>query len=139
MAKKTKKTTPHKAKAAKPARRGGGISAREVGPIRRKLLDLRDDLLRKVKDKAEFEPTAETGDEADQASQSLEKEIAFELSDNERQMLDQTEAALRKIENGTYGVCESCRQAIPKPRIKALPFARYCVACQSRAETSPVS
>jgi DnaK suppressor protein len=77
------------------------------------------------------------GDEADVASQSIEKELIFELSDNERQMLDQTEAALRKIDNGTYGQCESCRNPIGKERIRALPFARYCIDCQSKTESIP--
>ncbi|HOW90637.1 MAG TPA: TraR/DksA C4-type zinc finger protein, partial [Elusimicrobiales bacterium] len=65
---------------------------------------------------------------------SLDKEILFELSDNERRMLDSIEAALRKMENGTYGVCEHCKRPIDKKRLKALPSARYCMVCQNGAE-----
>jgi len=91
--------------------------------------------MKTVQDKNREEILAVTvGDEADQAAQSLEKEILFELSDNERNMLDQIEAALRKMEKGAYGLCESCRKPIPLPRLKALPFARYCIACQGTME-----
>jgi DnaK suppressor protein len=114
-----------------------GVTKKEIGPLRNKLLALRDDLLKKVQSKRENTDTPDVGDEADVATQSIEKELIFELSDNERQMLDQTEAALRKIDNGTYGQCESCRQAIGKERIRALPFARYCIDCQSKTESIP--
>ncbi|MEK9144727.1 MAG: TraR/DksA family transcriptional regulator, partial [Elusimicrobiota bacterium] len=76
----------------------------------------------------------EVGDEADQAGQSLEKELIFEVSDNERLALDQIEGALRKMDKGTYGLCESCQKPIPKIRLKAVPFARYCIGCQTSAE-----
>ena len=76
----------------------------------------------------------EVGDSIDQATQSLDKEILFELSDNERKMLGDIEAALRKMEKGTYGLCEHCKRTIEKKRIKALPSARYCMSCQSGSE-----
>ena len=132
---KAKKTAARRAGETKPV--SVGISKKELGPIRNKLLTLRDDLLKKVQDKRGLDTIAEVGDEADVATQSIEKELIFELSDNERQMLDQTEAALRKIDNGTYGQCESCRQPIGKERIRALPFARYCIDCQSKTESIP--
>ena len=76
------------------------------------------------------------GDSVDEASRSIERELLFELSDNERVTLDQIEAALRKIDKGTYGVCESCQSPIAKARLDALPFARYCIDCQNRPERS---
>jgi len=76
----------------------------------------------------------EIGDEADIASSSLEKEIAFELNDNERVILDNIESALTKIDKGIYGQCESCRKKIKVERLKAMPFARFCIECQSKNE-----
>ena len=109
----------------------------KLGPIRRQLLEMRDDLMRTVR-KQQLSESAlqDTGDSVDQASQAIERELLFELSDNERMTLDQIEAALRKMEKGNYGLCESCRKPISKARILALPFARYCIACQSTAESS---
>lgn len=110
----------------------------KLGPIRKQLLAMRDDLMRTVR-KQELSESAmqETGDSVDEASRSIEKELLFELSDNERVTLDQIEAALRKIDKGTYGICESCQKPIAKARLDALPFARYCIECQSSAESAP--
>jgi DnaK suppressor protein len=131
-------------KTAKPAARkpaAGKATAAAPGKlagVKRKLLEMRDDLIRTVRTQ-QLEESAEqdTGDDADKASQSIEKELLFELSDNERTTLDHIEAALRKIDKGTYGSCESCRKPIPRPRLEALPFARYCISCQSSAESAP--
>jgi DnaK suppressor protein len=49
-----------------------------------------------------------------------------------RQQLDQ---ALRKLDEGTYGLCEDCGGQISEARLKVLPFAQRCVACQEKAET----
>ncbi|OGR86638.1 MAG: hypothetical protein A3J74_10110 [Elusimicrobia bacterium RIFCSPHIGHO2_02_FULL_57_9] len=109
----------------------------KVGPIRKQLLAMRDDLMNTVRNQQVSDTSGDIGDPVDQASQSIEKELLFELSDNERTTLDQIEAALRKIGKGTYGVCESCQQPIAKQRLSALPFARYCIGCQSSSESSP--
>ncbi|MDA8132070.1 MAG: TraR/DksA family transcriptional regulator [Elusimicrobia bacterium] len=98
---------------------------------------MKTDISKNVEDKRNMdllEP--EVGDSIDQASQSLDKEILFELSDNERRILRDIDAALRKMEKGTYGLCEHCKKPIQKKRIKALPSARYCMACQSGSERS---
>ena len=79
-------------------------------------------------------PEAEVGDPIDDASRSIDKEILFELSGNAHNTIEQIEAALRKMDKGIYGICEYCRQPIPKKRIKALPFARYCINCQHSTE-----
>lgn len=130
-----KKNTVAKKAAPKAAK---GLDKAKTGPIRQQLLEMRDDLMRTVR-KQELAENAsqDVGDAADQASQSIEKELLFELSDNERMTIDQIEAALRKIDKGTYGVCESCRNPIAKPRLQALPFARYCITCQSSSERAP--
>lgn len=110
----------------------------KIGPMRKQLLAMRDDLLKAVKKQQVSENVPlDNGDSVDQASQSIEKELLFELSDNERMTLDQIEAALRKIEKGNYGLCESCQKPISKPRLLALPFARYCISCQSSSESVP--
>jgi DnaK suppressor protein len=107
-----------------------------IAPIKKRLLEMRADLSRSVSRKDEID-TNDNGDSVDQAQLSIEKELLFELSDNERVTLDQIEAALRKIEKGTYGLCESCQKPIAKARIDALPFARYCITCQNNSESAP--
>lgn len=132
MKKKTKK-------ASKPAgrkhSRTPAMPKLNLPAIKKQLLVMRDDLSKTVRNQ---QPTdaRDTGDEVDEASQSIEKELLFELSDNERVTLDQVDAALRKIDKGTYGLCESCRKPISKARLEALLFARYCITCQTTSESA---
>lgn len=113
------------------------LTAKEIKEIEKTLLEMRDDTQKRIKTKKETEmPEAEVGDDADLASQSLDKEVLFELNGNSQALLDQIEAALRRISKGIYGTCEYCRCSIPKKRIQALPFARYCVNCQSQNESN---
>ena len=78
---------------------------------------------------------AEAGDdEADASSKLFEREHELALSNNTRELLEQTEHALDRIEAGTYGVCESCGKPIGKARLQAFPRATLCVACKQRQE-----
>jgi DnaK suppressor protein len=123
--------------AKKPQPANDSLTRQEVAEIAARLAEMKRDITKNVEDKKNLdllEP--EVGDSIDQATQSLDKEILFELSDNERKMLGDIEAALRKMEKGTYGDCEHCKRQIEKKRIKALPSARYCMACQSGSERS---
>ncbi len=107
----------------------------DLEEIRLKLDAMRESLSRNVEDKRALDMLEpEVGDTIDQATQSLDKEILFELSDNERRMLGNIDASLRKMENGIYGICEHCKNPIEKKRLKALPSARYCLPCQSGSE-----
>jgi RNA polymerase-binding protein DksA len=56
------------------------------------------------------------------------------LEGRERRQLDEVNAALSRLEAGTYGVCEQCSRPIPLARLRAMPSARYCVECQAIEE-----
>ena len=78
---------------------------------------------------------AEAGDdEADASSKLFEREHELALTYNTRELLEQTEHALARIEAGTYGVCESCGKPIGKARLQAFPRATLCVECKQRQE-----
>lgn len=64
---------------------------------------------------------------ADIGTDNYEQEFALGLMDSERKMLTEIDDALQRIENGTYGVCEATAKPIPKARLRARPWARYCV------------
>jgi len=119
-----------------PPSAGEELTKEEIKEIRKHLLELRDDALARLKEKKDTEmpEDAAYGDPIDVATQSLDKEILFEQNDNSQTTIDQIESALRKIDKGIYGKCEYCRAVLPKKRIKALPFARYCVNCQNSRE-----
>ncbi len=71
---------------------------------------------------------AEMGNEEEE----FEKNLMF-LS-NEGNILDLIDKALRKIGEGTYGICEDCGVTIPKARLIAKPFAKYCIKCRMSNE-----
>jgi DnaK suppressor protein len=73
-------------------------------------------------------------DQADVGSTTLERDHEMSLANNARDMLDQIERALSRIDDGTYGVCESCGHAIGKGRLQAFPRATLCVSCKEREE-----
>jgi RNA polymerase-binding transcription factor len=73
-------------------------------------------------------------DEADTGSKAFERERELALTQNARDLLDQGERALGRIDAGTYGICESCGQPIGKARLQAFPQATLCVTCKQRQE-----
>jgi DnaK suppressor protein len=73
-------------------------------------------------------------DEADAGVKTYEREHEFVMTSNARNLLEQTEKALARIDAGSYGVCESCGQPIGKARLMAFPRAVLCVTCKQREE-----
>ena len=71
---------------------------------------------------------------ADLGTDSYEIDNIIGLVDSERKILVEVNEALRRIEDGTYGICEGRGEPIPKQRLKAIPWARYCVACATLLE-----
>ena len=73
-------------------------------------------------------------DEADVGVKTYEREHEFVKTSNSRQLLEQTEKALARIDAGSYGMCESCGEPIGKARLMAFPRAVLCVTCKQREE-----
>ena len=71
---------------------------------------------------------------ADIGSDNFEQEFTLGLIENEEDMLREIDGALERIDEGTFGKCEECGKAIGKSRLKALPHARLCIACQRQEE-----
>ena len=106
-------------------------SARET------LLEMKQQLLEEIRHdlKRGREASKDEGMDAyDLASEERDREISFILSDRDRGKLQAIEDALERIEEGSYGVCESCESEIAEGRLQALPFTRLCVQCQSDRE-----
>jgi RNA polymerase-binding protein DksA len=71
---------------------------------------------------------------ADLGTDNFEQEFTLSLLQNEEQLLEEISSALERIRQGTFGQCEECREEIPKVRLQALPYARYCVNCARKQE-----
>lgn len=72
---------------------------------------------------------------ADLGSDSFDQELTLNLLGSERNALDEIEAAIARIENGSYGRCETCGVRIPHSRLDAIPYAAQCVRCASEHES----
>jgi DnaK suppressor protein len=71
---------------------------------------------------------------ADDASEMYEQEQNLAFQQNTAQLLFQVESALRRMDAGFYGLCESCGQLIDRARLESLPYATLCVTCKARQE-----
>jgi DnaK suppressor protein len=69
---------------------------------------------------------------ADDASEAFEQAKELALRRNAEQLLAQVEDALESFDQGSYGICERCGAEIDPARLKALPYAAYCLHCQQR-------
>jgi RNA polymerase-binding transcription factor len=75
-----------------------------------------------------------TQDIADKAVSSYTREFLYSLSDTDRTTLVRIDEALARVEDGTYGTCVNCGQAMAEKRLTAVPWAPHCVDCQELAE-----
>ncbi len=93
-----------------------------------------EDTLKKSQKDASGDISGYTYHMADVATDTYDREFSLGLASNGREMLYGLDDALKRIEEGTLGICEECKAAIAKTRLKAVPWARYCVKCQEKKE-----
>lgn len=67
---------------------------------------------------------------ADQAVEGMDEQIA--IAQNEEHLLEEVEAALARVEQGTYGACQNCGQKIARERLDAIPYTPLCIECAQR-------
>ncbi len=108
-----------------------------------RLLQLRDSMLDSMmgvakdnlRQRAEGSEASAFGmHQADAGSDAYDRDFALSLLSQEQDALYEIEEALKRVELGTYGICEMSGKPIAHPRLEALPFARYTVECQSQIE-----
>ncbi|MGB2600141.1 MAG: TraR/DksA C4-type zinc finger protein [Candidatus Omnitrophota bacterium] len=71
---------------------------------------------------------------ADMATDLYDREFSLELAEGERERLYALDDALKRIDEGTYGLCDACGASISKQRLKAMPQAQNCIKCQEEEE-----
>jgi RNA polymerase-binding protein DksA len=71
---------------------------------------------------------------AETASVTIDREIDYTLEENEEEVLAAIDAALARIEEGTYGRCQRCGQQVAGERLRALPYATLCIDCKRKDE-----
>jgi RNA polymerase-binding transcription factor len=100
------------------------------------LRDRQAEIKNKLRLLREVLPTESTQvkDAEEQSMEDFVLGMDFALMEMESATLKKIDEALRRLEEGTYGVCEECGEKINEARLKALPFASTCVQCQERRE-----
>jgi RNA polymerase-binding protein DksA len=101
-----------------------------------RLLKLRDQVRGDIQ--ASIDAVAEevhpVGEDTKEPIEGLDKELVLEH--NEEDIYHAVNAALQRIEQGSFGRCTGCGKPIPKARLDAMPYAEYCVACERQIETA---
>ena len=75
-------------------------------------------------------------DEGDRATTSQTRELLFQQSSRDRALLSAIEAALSRVQAGTFGECLNCEQEINIKRLDAVPWVRYCITCQELIDST---
>jgi RNA polymerase-binding protein DksA len=136
VAKKRKKTS--RAKVSSTRKKKRSLSSADLKYFRELLLEKRREILNNVNEiegealkKSRMDATGDLSSMpihmADIGTDNYEQEFALGLMDSERKLLREIDEALERIDEKTYGICEGTGKPIPKARLKAQPWARYCV------------
>ena len=141
------KATPSRRGKTQPTILGTNHKERRLDPFTRaqkqKLLQLRDAMVDSMagvaqdtlRSRAEGSEASAFGmHQADAGSDAYDRDFALSLLSQEQDALYEIDQALKRIELGTYGICEMSGKPIPHARLEAIPFARFTVECQSQLE-----
>ncbi len=105
----------------------------DLEKTRRQLEEKRRELLvgvSRAREMGAVETESSAPDIADRATNAFQREFSFSLSENEGSLLKLIEGALKRLDSGKFGLCSHCEQPIEKPRLRAIPWASHCIACQ---------
>jgi len=134
VARKSKNASEKKTGTAKKSR----LSAADIKRFQQMLLDKRQEIIGNVNEmkdevlnKSRLDAAGDLSSMpihmADIGTDNYEQEFALGLMDSERKLLQEIDDALQRIEDRKYGICEGTGKPIPKARLEAKPWARYCV------------
>ncbi len=71
---------------------------------------------------------------ADMAADTFDRELSMNIVSNEQEVLYQIDDALKRLDDGSFGICQQCNQPIAMSRLKAVPYASLCIGCQRAKE-----
>jgi RNA polymerase-binding transcription factor len=113
------------------------LTTQEIGDLRSRLESEREELnaqLTTIEDQAfaatQSDMSGDVGvddESADAGTATFEREKELSIEQNVRDLIQKIDRALKRIDDGTYGICERCGKPIEKARIKALPYVDLCI------------
>ena len=125
-----------KVKSYRPTDKESFMNERQWDYFRQRLLAWRDDILKEAKETLQHlqDENQNHSDVADRASSETDRAIELRARDRQRKLIAKIEAALTRIEDGTYGFCEETGEPISLKRLEARPIATLSVEAQERHE-----
>lgn len=121
------------------------MNKKDLEFFKKLLLTKKEEILHDIKNMSD-NPRSEDADSrdlsghvqhmADVATDMYDKEFAMGLASHDREILQQIDGALRRIVDGTYGICLESGDGITKERLKAIPYAQNCLKCQEKLENN---
>lgn len=136
-------TMPSKKNPAKAGKKSNKLTKKDLEKIREALLAYRDRLsgdLSSIEEEARQAGEQEFSVDhmADHGSDTFFHDFNLGLIENVGRTLAEIDRALARLDRGTYGTCLLCQEPIPKARLEYLPWARFCVPCQTKIEKGEV-
>lgn len=111
------------------------VREKKIFDIRKKLVEQRKSLLSEAEEALNALPgQAIFPDLGDQASAEIDRNFMLRLRGREQKLLKKIEAAIEKIDNGTFGICDVCGQEIDIKRLEARPVTTMCIECKTEQE-----
>jgi RNA polymerase-binding transcription factor DksA len=110
------------------------FDAKSLNQIRDMLLKMRDRLTGQISTLSDDSLKYKDDGSSEDRTDDFDREFALNLVSSEHDAIFEIDGALRRLEEGVYGLCDACGCAVEKARVHALPFARMCMKCQSEAE-----
>lgn len=113
----------------------------DIQKIKEELLKKRAQIIESLENNKKESQNEKSGveDSADEVTAELSRETFYKLSQTERETLFLIDIALKKIESGTYGICEECGAQIGEKRLEAIPWVRLCIECSQNEEALRLS
>jgi len=110
------------------------LKAKEAREIKEKLQAERELLIQKLNGNDLSIDDSETPDPVDLAVRNYSKNVMLAVSENESRQLALIDEAILRVEEKEYGDCQNCGNPVNPKRLSAIPWARYCLACQELVE-----
>ncbi len=100
----------------------------------KKILENKQDELERVVRNRDGIAIEKSADALDEVQYAAERELAIRNLDRESNLLRNVRSALRRIEDGSFGICTHCEEDISPKRVAAVPWTPYCIQCQEQAD-----
>ncbi len=113
------------------------VNKKDLARFKKKLLESRRQLLKSARKTLAEETILDTDDlpdEIDLASSEYAQSMVFRLRDREKHLLGKIEQAIDRIDDGSFGICESCGESITLKRLEARPVTTLCIRCKEEQE-----